>query len=113
MTIKNILREGRRFLGIRLPVTVHLYDGEDTPQGWDGAHTLKRRKRHLIDLPRKPSRGCHSILAHELVHAYLEEVAPTVPIHGRLFQYYAQQFENHLQSLGYDVQDIYDKALDK
>jgi hypothetical protein len=104
----------RRELRIKHPVRCYVYAGTDTPDGFDGSHRFNRRT-HKIEAARSPSRGLHTIIAHEMCHARVDELHGfRVAHHGKEFQALAQIALDAAVRLGYPVTtEIYLEGIDE
>lgn len=100
------------FLKVKRRIVLQLHVGDSTPEGFDASHTFENGLHH-IEIATEPSRGFLSVLAHEIVHAYMDEKHPRAPWHGFLFQRNAWLLEQHLKSKGYAVEKIFMLGVDK
>ena len=112
MTLEHFLATCLAHLKIARPVNLMIYEGDATPEGYDAAHWFEKGS-HNVEIAEHPTRDFLSCLAHELIHAALEEQAPDAPWHGFAFQHRAASLEKHLQSQGWQVNKIFWLGFDK
>jgi len=97
------------FLRLEKPVD---FGVGDVISDWD-AHYYNEERRHVVRVHNKPVRCKLSLIAHELVHASLEETNPGAKDHGRKFRQRAEALEKHLRRIGWELHDkIFIKGVD-
>jgi len=99
-------------LKIKRPISLTVVEANSTPEGYDGSQYFENGY-HQIQVANNPSRGFYTCLAHELIHAAIDEQAPKAAWHGFLFRRRAARLEEYLKGLGYPVNEIYNPRCDK
>jgi len=95
-------------LGLRRSATITVIDAEHT---FDPANELCEgwcftdKHYHNIEVVTKGTRSVESLIAHELVHAYVEENHPRAAWHGTVFRRTARYLESYLAECGYHLDD--------
>lgn len=68
---------------------------------------------YLIYVAAKGNRGWRNILAHELVHVWVDENYPKAQPHGKTFQRACASLRKALQYWGYELSPFYLKGIDE
>jgi len=95
-------------LGLKRGTTVTVVDADQTFDPADEVcegFCMSSRHRHIIEVVTKGTRSVRSLIAHELVHAYVEENHPRAEWHGRVFIRMASYLESYLDECGYTLDD--------
>ena len=91
--------QAARSLGLAHPIKLIILRERESPEGYCGLYESKKRF-HKITLARFNPRGFNSVLAHELIHAYLYERFPQLTEdHGPTFQFYCEIMESKLKDI--------------
>ena len=91
--------QAARSLGLAHPIKLIILREHETPEGYCGLYE-SRKRFHKITIARFNPRGFNSVLAHELIHAYLRERFPQLDKdHGPTFQFYCEIMEYKLRDI--------------
>ena len=91
--------QAARSLGLAHPIKLIILREHETPEGYCGLYE-SRKRFHKITIARFNPRGFNSVLAHELIHAYLGERFPQLDKdHGPTFQFYCEIMEYKLRDI--------------
>jgi hypothetical protein len=101
----------KNFLGIVRPVRLKIIRSELHNEDWE-AYCQTHRDHHRIVVSRHASRGLLTVIAHELVHAAIDEQFHEHKNHGKRFRSLAGDLYVYLKRRQYNVSKLYLKGVD-
>lgn len=109
--VRKFATDCKNFLNINRPVRLVIVRRDLFNPDWD-AYCRTTRKRHFIMVSRHSSRGLLTTVAHELVHAAVDEQFQERKHHGKRFRSTASSLYIYLKARGYRVTKLYLKDVD-
>ena len=109
--VRIFAKDCRDFLGILRPVRLKVIRKDLPNADWD-AYCITYRDHHRILVSRNASRGLLTVVAHELVHAAIDEHFQEKKHHGNRFRSLAADLYIYLKRRGYAVDKLYLKGVD-
>jgi len=104
MTYSKFVRDVNSLLKIKRPVILKVHVGEISQLEHDGLQWRKGKHFH-ISVAEEGTRCVWSLIAHEMIHCYMDENHPRAKFHGRKFRQAASLLEMHLETMGYVLND--------
>ncbi len=104
-------KDCKNFLGINRPVKMKILRNDIPNQDWD-AYCRTMRDHHRIVVSRNASRGLLTVVAHELVHAAIDERFNERKDHGKRFRSLSADLYIYLKRRQYNISKIYLKGVD-
>lgn len=109
--IRLFAKDCKNFLGINRPVKLKVIRADLSNPNWD-AYCQTFRDHHRILVSRHTDRGLLTVVAHELVHAAIDERFNERKDHGKRFRSLAADLYIYLKRRQYNVSKIYLKGID-
>ena len=109
--VRKFATDCKNFLNINRPVRLVIVRRDLFNPDWD-AYCRTSRKRHFIQVSRHSSRGLLTTVAHELVHAAVDEQFQERKHHGKRFRSSAASLYIYLKARGYRVSKLYLRDVD-
>lgn len=108
---RKFAKDCKNFLGIIRPVKLKVIRADLSNPDWD-AYCQTFRDHHRIMVSRHADRGLLTVIAHELVHAAIDEQFQEKKHHGKRFRSLAGDLYIYLKRRGYNINKLYLKGVD-
>lgn len=108
-TRTEFLADCLHLLNIQQPLDLKV---QEVINNWDASY-IREDRRHVVRVAPKTGRCRLSLIAHELVHAAMDERHPKARDHGPEFRRTANKLQKQLQAIGWEFRDkIFIRGVD-